>query len=223
MNKKIFCIGSNKTGTSSLRELFVNVGLNVSPQKKQEIFFKNDKIIKDNKNIIYYVQMYDFFQDVPFSLGEFFIKLDTLFPNSKFILTIRDADDWFESLCNFHLKIHQRINPKLKSISEVTEEILKEMNWIEKGYSYKFIKNFYVSKIINYEVNYDWRLLYNREHYKKIYTQRNELIINYFQNYSKKDNLIIIDLKKEKNTERLFNFLKIKNSKILKYPHVLKK
>ena len=80
-----------------------------------------------------------------------------------------------------------------------------------------------MSKILNYKVNYDWRLLYNREHYKKIYTQRNELIINYFQNYSKKDNLIIIDLKKEKNTERLFNFLKIKNSKILKYPHVLKK
>jgi len=160
---------------------------------------------------------------VPFSLGEFFIKLDTLFPNSKFILTIRDADDWFESLCNFHLKIHQRINPKLKSISEVTEEILKEMGWIEKGYSHKLIKNFYVSKILNYKVNYDWRLLYNRDHYKKMYTQRNELIINYFQNYSKKDNLIIIDLKKEKNTEKLFNFLKIKNSKILKYPHVLKK
>ena len=42
MKKNFFCIGSNKTGTSSFRELFINVGLNVSPQKHQEVYF-NDK------------------------------------------------------------------------------------------------------------------------------------------------------------------------------------
>ena len=222
MKKKIFCIGSNKTGTSSLRELFLKVGLNVSPQKQQEAYFNDENNLTDDANIVAYIKKYDFFQDVPFSLGNLFVKLDTLFQDSKFILSIRDADDWFDSLCNFHLKIYQRSNPEITSISQVTEQMVKEMSWIEKGYSYKFIKKFFISKIINNKVIYDWNLLYNREHYKKIFNTRNELIISYFLSYDKKK-LIILNLKEEKSTDRLFNFLEIKNLKIKEFPHVLKK
>lgn len=222
MKKKIFCIGSNKTGTSSLRELFLKVGLNVSPQKQQEAYFNDENNLTDDANIVAYIKKYDFFQDVPFSLGNLFVKLDTLFQDSKFILSIRDADDWFDSLCNFHLKIYQRSNPEITSISQVTEQMVKEMSWIEKGYSYKFIKKFFISKIINNKVIYDWNLLYNREHYKKIFNTRNEQIISYFLSYDKKK-LIILNLKEEKSTDRLFNFLEIKNLKIKEFPHVLKK
>ena len=161
MKKKIFCIGSNKTGTSSLRELFLKVGLNVSPQKQQEAYFNDENNLTDDANIVAYIKKYDFFQDVPFSLGNLFVKLDTLFQDSKFILSIRDADDWFDSLCNFHLKIYQRSNPEITSISQVTEQMVKEMSWIEKGYSYKFIKKFFISKIINNKVIYDLNFLYN--------------------------------------------------------------
>ena len=39
-----------------------------------------------------------------------YIICDALFPNSKFILTLRNPEIWFESVCNFDAKHFYSIN-----------------------------------------------------------------------------------------------------------------
>lgn len=49
------------------------------------------------------VQTADFFQDLPFSAPGTYRILDEAFPQSRFILTLREsAQEWYESLTNFH-------------------------------------------------------------------------------------------------------------------------
>lgn len=58
------------------------------------------------KPIIRFAKTAQFFQDAPFSYPYTYIAMDQAFPNSKFILTIRDnAETWYNSLINFHSKL----------------------------------------------------------------------------------------------------------------------
>ena len=60
--------------------------------------FKNN----DFSELKPYCQTAEAFQDVPFSLPNIYKKLYILYPNAKFILTIRDsAEQWYSSLINF--------------------------------------------------------------------------------------------------------------------------
>lgn len=216
--KKIFCIGSNKTGTTSMRYLFEELKYKVSPQKLQEQTLE-DIHFSFNKNLLEkYVARYDFFQDIPFSLSNFYIRLDTLFPESKFILTVREPDSWFNSLYNFHLSIiNKNIANQSNKIKVIKKNDLKKIKWIHEDYSVtQMKKNFLTTVNENLILKYDWNLLYSREHYKKIFIKRNHDIINFFQDRPK--DLLVIDLSKEKNTKKLYDFLGIKDKPIL-YPY----
>jgi hypothetical protein len=67
-SRKVFCIGRNKTGTTSMAKLFKQLSLDVGPQRKFEKLFRDwkngdfDKIIDEVK----YSGIA--FQDIPFSL-----------------------------------------------------------------------------------------------------------------------------------------------------------
>lgn len=114
---KIFGIGYNKTGTTSLSSIMNNNNISTCPQKPFECnlesyFYGNyDTITKMIKNDYY---DYTFFQDVPFSLPNFYKTMDCEFPNSKFILTIRDNEnEWYNSLIRFYKKLFLNFhNPK---------------------------------------------------------------------------------------------------------------
>lgn len=105
---KIFCIGFNKTGTTSLSALLSKNGISVAPQipfeSNLESYFCGNystfisMIKNDYKDIA-------FFQDVPFSLPHLYKTLDAEFPDSKFILTVRgNEDEWYNSLIRFYKK-----------------------------------------------------------------------------------------------------------------------
>lgn len=105
---KVFCIGFNKTGTTSLSKIFSNNNFLVAPQTPFEcntdsyIYGYPSTIIEMIKNDYF---EYSFFQDVPFSLPNFYENLFDNFPNAKFILTVRDNEnDWYDSLIRFHKK-----------------------------------------------------------------------------------------------------------------------
>ena len=103
---KIFCIGFNKTGTTSMAKLFDNIGYQVASQRAGEALVK-DWLIDESKNIVKYVKNGgEVFQDIPFSLPDTYKVLDKNFPDSKFILTIRDSPEvWYDSLIRFHAKM----------------------------------------------------------------------------------------------------------------------
>ena len=103
---KVFCIGRNKTGTTSIAKIFNEIGLDVAPQEHFELLIK-DWYKNDFSKIITSVKYKGIsFQDIPFSLPKTFEILDNEFPNSKFILTVRDSPEaWYKSLTTFHAKL----------------------------------------------------------------------------------------------------------------------
>jgi len=86
----------------ALREL----GYYVAPQRPAELLLEN-WYNNNFKSIIKFVRYNgQAFQDIPFSLPGTYEVLDRAFPDSKFILTIRDdAEKWYQSVTKFHSRI----------------------------------------------------------------------------------------------------------------------
>ncbi len=80
---KVFCIGFNKTGTTSLHELFCQLGLRSYHGIKWRYMGNTDLLNR-----------FDCFSD---GIPDDFRMLDSMFPNSKFILQVRNLDEWVAS------------------------------------------------------------------------------------------------------------------------------
>ena len=92
MKQKVFCIGFHKTGTKSIGRALQTLGYRVTGPNGVK-----DKNIAENVYDLAYklVEEYDAFQDNPWPI--LFKALDQKYPNSKFIYTYREPNDWMES------------------------------------------------------------------------------------------------------------------------------
>lgn len=106
---KIFCIGSNKTGTTSMKSALLRLGYTVAPEQISYTFI-NHQIERDYDSIFNLVDQYDAFEDRPWNHTDFYQILDKQYKGSKFILTIRDVNEWWDSYVKWgelkHLKGH---------------------------------------------------------------------------------------------------------------------
>jgi hypothetical protein len=221
LNKpKVFCIGMNKTGTSTMTKIFKELNFRVAPQIKQEKKIGEIKSQNEILEIKKFCWKYNFFQDLPFSQGNFYQNIDKIFPKSKFILTIRDSNRWFESLCNFHLIYFRKMGLDFENINQVKEKDLKKFNWIREGYYYDYTKNFWISEIKNNQISYNWSLLYDKEHYISVYEKRNKEIIDYFK--KRTEDLLIFDVNENKDVFKILNFLSMNSKLNFALPHELK-
>ena len=92
---KIFGVGLNKTGTSTLRECLSYLGF--THYKCSYEFLKDYKRKNDFTGIFETAEKYDSFSDWPWLL--IYKELDERFPGSKFILTVRKSEQtWLSSL-----------------------------------------------------------------------------------------------------------------------------
>lgn len=87
MSGKIFGIGLSKTGTTSLHHALMQLGFKSKHYPQRPELFSCD---------FRYLEGYDAITDIP--VAPFYAQLDEVFPGSKFILTIRDVDDWLRSM-----------------------------------------------------------------------------------------------------------------------------
>lgn len=102
---KVFCIGRNKTGTTTMAAALKLLGYNM-PRERQQLPLLDAWARRDFGPVIEFCRDYDALQDMPFSYPFTFQALDQAFPGSKFILTVRSsADEWYESLTRFHTKL----------------------------------------------------------------------------------------------------------------------
>jgi hypothetical protein len=117
MSRKIFCIGLNKTGTSTLHKAFEILGL-------KSVHYMDDKgnnikeIITSNflagNNILKGIDKYEVFSDwdqAPNTIA-IFKEFDRQYPNSKFIANTRELQSWLDSR-ESHVKRNQE--KKLKN------------------------------------------------------------------------------------------------------------
>ena len=217
---KIFCIGMNKTGTTTMSKIFKKLHFRVAPQIKQAIDIGDINHKYEDLEIKKFCRRYNFFQDLPFSQGNFYKTINRIFPSSKYILTIRDPDKWFKSLCNFHLIYFRKMGLNFKNIAEVKEEHLKKFDWIKEGYYYDYTKTFWISEIKDNQQIYNWNLLYNKDHYIHVYEKRNKEIQDYFQ--KRKEDLLIFNVSENSNILKILNFLHMKKDLNFELPHELK-
>ncbi|WP_415407825.1 sulfotransferase [Sulfurovum sp. CS9] len=102
---KVFCIGQNKTGTTSVEHILKQLGYKMGNQARAELLI-NDWAKRDFKKIVKFCRSADAFEDIPFSNDFTYEILDYAFLDSKFILTLRNSKDkWFESIKKFHTKL----------------------------------------------------------------------------------------------------------------------
>jgi len=103
---KIFIIGFNKTGTTSL-DGFFNFNSIPSAHWDRGNLAKTIKYNYENKNpLLKGYEKYTVFSDMEdvknlnYAHVEYFKEFYKMYPNSKFILNIRNVDNWIKSRCN---------------------------------------------------------------------------------------------------------------------------
>ncbi|MCP4596861.1 sulfotransferase [Neptuniibacter sp.] len=211
---KLFGIGANKTGSTSLKLVFSILGLRAANQNSGEL--TTQQLAKGNfAPLIKYVEQYDAFQDTPFAAKSYYAQLDALFPNSKFILTIREPEAWFDSFLRHNLKQLDLDADK----TTITAEDLVGKDYLYHGFrQLKFESDWLLSVDQNYTVEKCWDLSFDKNHFIDLYLQRNKEIVRHFS--ERPDDLLVIDITKEPTTEKIVNFLNLPEALITDMPHL---
>jgi len=112
MKNKVFCLGSNKTGTMSLTKAMEELGYNPITTRKSYGLYLGKGLNHSKENLVNFFNeislrgyAYDFFVDIPFSLFDSHIMVYDLFPESYYILTLRDSEKWFDSVLRWIKKL----------------------------------------------------------------------------------------------------------------------
>ena len=70
---KVFCVGMNKTGTTTMLKIFKKLNFRDATQIKQAPDIDEIKSKDENQKIKKFCRRYNFFQDLPFSQGDLYI------------------------------------------------------------------------------------------------------------------------------------------------------
>jgi hypothetical protein len=92
--QKVFCVGFQKTGTTSLQYALSLMGYRVAGYFSMADFSSPEEM---RDRALEMALRFDAFGDNPWAV--LFRDLDAAFPGSKFILTTRDPDRWYASAC----------------------------------------------------------------------------------------------------------------------------
>ncbi len=99
--KKVFNIGFSKTGTTSFEYAMEILGFKTyhgNYNLKHNDYLMSLWVNKDFLEIKKMSNYWDAFADVPWGGTNLYIKLLEWYPDAKFIYTIRNSDDWYNSL-----------------------------------------------------------------------------------------------------------------------------
>ncbi len=194
--QKIFCIGLNKTGTTSIKKALEEMDIVVGKEYEAKTLF-HSWAIRDFKPIIKYCKTAQAFQDSPFSFPYTYVVLDQAYPDSKFILSVRDnAEQWYSSLTRFHSKLWSSEKGEIPT----KNDLMNAFNFT-KGRPW----------LVN-------RALYNSPEdlpYKKnvlidFYETHNKNVIDYFRHRQK--DLLILNVSNKEAYQKLASFLNINTS-----------
>lgn len=189
-SRKVFCIGMNKTGTTSMAEIFRQLGLIVAPQRPAELLI-NDWAEGEFTALLHFVKYKgQAFQDIPFSLPGTYKVLDQNFSGSKFILTVRDsAEEWYASLTRFHARL-------FGDGQIPTREQLERAAYIYPGWTWM------AHQLIYHTPAED---PYQKESLLEFYEAHNRAVRDYFR--GKPGSLLEVNLKHPNAAREISNFL----------------
>lgn len=111
---KVFAIGFNKTGTTSLHDIFTQLGY---------LSYHGTAWRNTSRPALYF--FYDSFCD---GIPDDFRRLDQMFPNSKFILQVRNLDSWLDS----RLEHIRRLPPGKTRDADWTAQTGSIQEWVKR-------------------------------------------------------------------------------------------
>jgi hypothetical protein len=189
--KKVFVVGCNKTGTTSMRAALESLGYRVGDQVKSEMLLE-DWAQRDFRSLIKHCRSADAFQDVPFSMNYTCEAMDQAFPGSKFVLTVRDSPEaWFESTTRFMTNfIGQNCLPTADDLKNSTYS-KHQVGWVWRAYQLMF--------------EIDENTLFDKELFIQAYEAHNDRVRNYFR--YRPDDLLELRLTDPNAMELLSGFL----------------
>lgn len=214
-NPKIFIIGANKTGTTTIRELFREMNFNVAPQQDQENYF--DEIIRKKHNfnqdqfdekVKLYIDKYQVFQDQPFSIKNFYREIYKLYPNSFYIHLNREPNEWYKSLYKNLLRY-----TNTKDLKDLDLKKLKDNDYIRKGYLFDTVMNYFPENTSLEEANEKLKM---KSFMILNFEKRNNKIREFFKNSKK---FIEINVKDEKDNSKIVKLLNLKKNVLMPMPH----
>lgn len=177
---KVFCIGLNKTATTSLNESWSLLGFKnkiyyckKDPQENEmirSVFTKDYNLLFDRVN------RHSFFKDRPFNVHNTYKVLDQFFPNSKFILTVRDENEWWKS-------VDRWLNNIIEDCHSTEEKRLKKIELYKQ--------HFKTSEL-------------SKESFVSYYNKYNQDVRDYFKN---KDNFLEMNIPLGDGWDKLCPFL----------------
>jgi hypothetical protein len=116
---RVFGIGLIKTGTSSLRAALELLGYKSLHGGPLETMTLVQQAIDRGEPLLSYIDPeFDAFADL-FGATHYFYLADAQYPGSKFILTVRDLDEWLESR-----RRHVLRNQEMKAAGEYAGDLL---------------------------------------------------------------------------------------------------
>lgn len=187
--EKVYCIGFGKTGTTTIEQVLKDFNYRLGHQPTAEMLVY-DYFNRDFSKIIDYCHTADAFQDIPFNSNFLYVHLDQLFPNAKFILTVRDsADQWYDSLVRFHSK--KWANGKR---APNKEELLNA----------KYRTSTFAYDTKNILFGTEDNDLYNKEKLIACYNRHNDSVRDYFRS---KTNFIEVNVSNNSDYKRIAEFL----------------
>tara|TARA_R110002124_G_scaffold287089_1_gene470304 strand:+ start:81670 stop:82302 length:633 start_codon:yes stop_codon:yes gene_type:complete len=187
---KVFCIGLNKTGTTTVEKVLKEFDYKMGDQARGELLVEK-WYQRDFKSIVDFCKSAEAFQDIPFSLPYTYIFLDHYFKNAKFILTERDdPNQWYRSITKFHSKLWA------DGIYPPTVDELKKAEYRYKGYAYD---------INQFMFNTNQNDPYNEDVLIKYYLNHNYAVKEYFR--SQPGKLIVLNVSNDDDYMRLASFL----------------
>lgn len=97
---KVFCVGFNKTGTTSVAFALRELGFlpSASPKTLDDRPFHAAVFNGDFDPLVEAARPFRSFKDRPWNMGGAFAALDAAFPGSRFILTVREEEAWWQSV-----------------------------------------------------------------------------------------------------------------------------
>jgi len=195
---KIFCIGYNKTGSTSLYHSILNLGFrgDLSTMGEGELLMYD--VSEGNvNNVIDWIKKrndVDLFKDVPFSLPHVWKSLYEKYPNAIYILSERDSSEqWYNSIYKFHtLGFGFSPNPTWDEVSKPDYRYLREDN--SGGFMYDYM---------SYTYGKDG-LPYDKDKLISSYEAHNKEVKEFFKD---KNNFISINVSNDNDYLKLCSFL----------------
>ena len=201
---KVFCIGFNKTGTTSLQAAMEELGYVFGDQRTAALLAPSTWPSRGFGPIIEFCATAEAFVDALFSFPYTFQAMDAAFPGSQFILTVRSSpDEWHKSLITAHGKSFAggRVPPTARDLQQADR-------WLYKGRPWQMNR-------LLFDTPKDDP--YQRSGLVSVYQNHNFSVIHYFRH--RPNDLLVLDVSNESGYGLLCSFLDKKPTRKA-FPHL---